>query len=130
MRDEEFVKKYEELLDKGYCNCNEMNCIDNNSSRRILNIVKRLQLEEDDLLKENRELRKKLENSFSYEEYDYQVNRNIELRKEKQELIDYLKEKISILDNISENEKDEDKIYNCLIRRTTFKEILNKIEKR
>ena len=91
MRDEEFVKKYEELLDKGYCNCNEMNCIDNNSPRRILNIVKRLQLEEDDLLKENRELRKKLENSFSYEEYDYQVNRNIELRKEKQELIEYLK---------------------------------------
>ena len=53
MRDEEFLKKYEELLDKGYCNCNEMNCIDNNSPRRILNIVKRLQLEEDDLLKEN-----------------------------------------------------------------------------
>lgn len=49
---------------------------------------------------------------------------------EKQELIDYLKEKISILDNILENEKDEDKIYNCLIRRTTSKEILSKIEKR
>lgn len=48
---------------------------------------------------------------------------------EKQELIEYLKEKISILDNILENEKDEDKIYNCLIRRTTFKEVLNKIEK-
>ena len=49
---------------------------------------------------------------------------------EKQELIEYLKENISILDNILENEKDEDKIYNCLIRRTTFKEVLNKIEKR
>lgn len=48
---------------------------------------------------------------------------------EKQEIIDYLKEQISILDNILENEKDEDKIYNCLIRRTTFKEVLNKIEK-
>ena len=48
---------------------------------------------------------------------------------EKQELIEYLKENISILDNILENEKDEDKIYNCLIRRTTFKEVLNKIEK-
>lgn len=53
----------------------------------------------------------------------------ITLQKEKQELIEYLKEKISILDNILENEKDEDKIYNCLIRRTTFKEILSKIEK-
>ena len=61
MRDEEFVKKYEELLDKGYCNCNEMNCIDNNSPRRILNIAKRLQLEEDDLLKENQELKKENE---------------------------------------------------------------------
>lgn len=54
----------------------------------------------------------------------------LKMQKEKQELIEYLKEKISVLDNISENEKDEDKIYNCLIRRTTFKEILNKIEKR
>lgn len=45
MRDEEFLKKYEELLDKGYCDCNEMNCIDNNSPRRILNIVKDLQKE-------------------------------------------------------------------------------------
>jgi len=45
MTDEEFIKKYEELLNKGYCDCNEMNCIDNNSPRRILNIVKDLQKE-------------------------------------------------------------------------------------
>ena len=57
-------------------------------------------------------------------------NKILEYQREKKELIEYLKEKISILDNILENEKDEDKIYNCLIRRTTFKEILNKIEKR
>lgn len=43
MNDEKFVEKYEELLNKGYCNCNEMNCIDNNSPRRILDIVKNLQ---------------------------------------------------------------------------------------
>lgn len=41
--DKHFIKKYEELLDKGYCDCNEMNCIDNNSPRRILNIVNNLQ---------------------------------------------------------------------------------------
>lgn len=41
--DKHFIKRYEELLDKGYCNCNEMNCIDNNSPRRILNIVNGLQ---------------------------------------------------------------------------------------
>lgn len=45
MSDEQFIEKYEELLNKGYCDCNEMNCIDNNSPRRILNIVKDLQKE-------------------------------------------------------------------------------------
>lgn len=42
-KDKHFIERYEELLNKGYCNCNEMNCIDNNSPRRILNIVKQLQ---------------------------------------------------------------------------------------
>ena len=45
MNEERFLTEYENLLDKGYCNCNEMNCIDNNSPRRILNIAKRLQQE-------------------------------------------------------------------------------------
>lgn len=49
MNDEMFIKKYEELLDKGYCDCNEMNCIDNNTPRRILNIVKNLQQENQEL---------------------------------------------------------------------------------
>ena len=50
----EFLIKYEELLNKGYCDCNEMNCIDNNSPRRILNIAKQLQ-QENKQLKENYE---------------------------------------------------------------------------
>lgn len=50
--DKHFIEGYEKLLNKGYCNCNELNCIDNNSPRRILNIVK--QLEE-----ENKELKEK-----------------------------------------------------------------------
>lgn len=41
--DKIFIENYEKLLDKGYCNCNEMNCIDNNSPGRILNITKDLQ---------------------------------------------------------------------------------------
>lgn len=53
MSDEIFIKKYEELLDKGYCNCNEMNCIDNNTPRRILNVVKNLQ-------QENQQLKEKI----------------------------------------------------------------------
>lgn len=27
MSDEQFIEKYEELLNKGYCDCNEMNCL-------------------------------------------------------------------------------------------------------
>lgn len=56
--DKYFIKRYEELLDKGYCDCNEMNCIDNNSPRRILNIVKNLQdqlQQKENIIKEVRE---------------------------------------------------------------------------
>ena len=56
---EMFIKKYEELLDKGYCDYNEMNCIDNDTPRRILNIVKGTKLEAKQLLVENQELQKK-----------------------------------------------------------------------
>ena len=60
MNDEIFIKKYEELLDKGYCDCNEMNCIDNNTPRRILNVVKNLQQEKKELKKQNDKLKQKL----------------------------------------------------------------------
>lgn len=53
MTDEMFIKKYEELLDKGYCDCNEMNCLDNDTPRKILNIVKGTKLEAKQLLIEN-----------------------------------------------------------------------------
>ena len=56
--DKHFIKRYEELLDKGYCDCNEMNCIDNNSPRRILEIAKKLksQLQQkENIIKEVRE---------------------------------------------------------------------------
>ena len=58
MNDEMFIKKYEELLDKGYCDCNEMNCIDNNTPRRILKVVKNLQQENQELKKQLEELEK------------------------------------------------------------------------
>lgn len=53
MSDLDFLKKYEDLLNKDYCNCNEMNCIDNNSPRRILNIAKNQQKEIERLQQEN-----------------------------------------------------------------------------
>ena len=61
-KDKNFIEKYEELLNKGYCNCNEMNCIDNNSPRRILDIVKQLQSNWNSL-------REFVENDFTYDEY-------------------------------------------------------------
>lgn len=54
MSDEQFVKEYEKLLDKDYCNCNEMNCIDNNAPRRILNIVQKLMIKNRELDSNNR----------------------------------------------------------------------------
>lgn len=57
MSDEKFLLEYERLLDKGYCDCNEMNCIDNDSPRRILRIAKNLQ-------QENKELKKQLEKKY------------------------------------------------------------------
>ena len=66
--DKYFIKGYEELLDKGYCDCNEMNCIDNNSPRRILNIVKDLQnqlQQKENIIKEVRELLSKYNDNES-----------------------------------------------------------------
>lgn len=49
MNDKEFIQKYEELLNSGYCECNELNCLDNNSPRKILTIMKEQQKENNNL---------------------------------------------------------------------------------
>ena len=64
MSDEKFLLEYEKLLNEGYCDCNEMNCIDNDSPRRILKIAKNLQ-------QENEELKKQLKISETNEETYY-----------------------------------------------------------
>ena len=89
MSDEKFILEYEKLLDKGYCDCNEMNCIDNNSPRRILRIVKSLQ-------QENKELKKQLEKKYEklgtltaeilYDENTRLVNEITVLKTENQKL--------------------------------------------
>lgn len=66
MTDEMFIKKYEELLDKGYCNCNEMNCLDNDTPRRILNIVKGTKLEAKQLLIENQKRKEVIDRAIDY----------------------------------------------------------------
>ena len=45
MNYKEFIQKYEELLNSGYCECNELNCLDNNPPKKILNIMKEQQQE-------------------------------------------------------------------------------------
>lgn len=104
MNDEKFVEKYEELLNKGYCNCNEMNCIDNNSPRRILDIVKNLQ-------QENKELSRIVANKV-ISDYDIDTPLKTELgeanlkivsledalheyKKEKEDLIKWLEDTIN-----------------------------------
>lgn len=82
MTDEMFIEKYEELLDKGYCNCNEMNCLDNDVPRKILNIVKGTKLEAKQLLKENQSLKSQLSESF----IESEINTNNRLEKENREL--------------------------------------------
>lgn len=66
MSDEIFIEKYEELLDKGYCNCNEMNCLDNDTPRKILNIVKGTKLEAKQLLIEKNDLQQRIDEAIEF----------------------------------------------------------------
>ena len=96
MSDEKFILEYERLLDKGYCDCNEMNCIDNNSPRRILRIVKSLQ-------QENKELKEKLDCDLKW------AFKCDELTKENQKLKEEIEKIIAVADTNSEL---ADKFYN------------------
>lgn len=99
MNDEKFVEKYEELLNKGYCNCNEMNCIDNNSPRRILDIVKNLQ-------QENKELSCIVANKVIS---DYDIDTPL-----KKELSDANLKIVSLEDAIQEYKKEKEDLIKCL----------------
>lgn len=80
MSDEQFIEKYEELLNKGYWDCNEMNCLDNDVPTKILNIVKGTKLEAKQLLEENQELKKQLE--VGKEQYNDLVEEKEELQEQ------------------------------------------------
>ena len=99
MNDEKFVEKYEELLNKGYCNCNEMNYIDNNSPRRILDIVKNLQ-------QENKELSRIVANKVIS---DYDIDTPL-----KKELSDANLKIVSLEDAIHEYKKEKEDLIKCL----------------
>ena len=106
MNDENFLLEYEKLLDKGYCDCNEMNCIDNDSPRRILRIAKNLQQENKELKKQYEEYIRaemKLKDELEKQRKEYQetykdVREEIkEYKNQQKEFIEYLEEPIKII---------------------------------
>ena len=80
MNKEEILNKYIDLIDKGYCSdCNELNCIDNFPHAKITQAIRELQQENEKL--------------HHYKAL-YQS-----LKKQKEELRDYLKARIEVCDN-------------------------------
>lgn len=94
MSDEQFIEKYEELLNKGYCDCNEMNCLDNDVPTKILNIVKGTKLEAKQLLEENQELKKQLSNSH-------------QIKAQQKEFIEWLEDKLNMCDGFLDTVKSD-----------------------
>ena len=107
MSDEKFLLEYEKLLDKGYCDCNEMNCIDNDSPRRILRIAKNLQ-------QENKELKKQLEeinnfiNKANFANIEQLMLDYCAKTEEQKEFIDWLENEIENCKYGEENYADGD----------------------
>ena len=107
MNDEKFLLEYEKLLDKGYCDCNEMNCIDNDSPRRILKIAKNLQ-------QENQELKKQLEeindfiNKANFANIEQLMLDYCAKTEEQKEFIDWLENEIENCKYGEENYADGD----------------------
>ena len=134
MSDKKFILEYEKLLDKGYCDCNEMNCIDNDSPRRILRIAKNLQQENKELKQQleeyiRAEMRLKAELEKQRKEYqeDYKDIR-IEIKEYKsqqKEFIAYLENEIQSCEltcDLIFNHNKEMKIYKIILLK--YKEII------
>lgn len=75
-----FIEGYEDLLNKGYCDCNEMNCLGYNSPKEILRIVKKLQ-------QENKELSKMCE-LYSKSLYNADLTKAKQKLEEKEKIIE------------------------------------------
>lgn len=107
-----FIKKYEELLDKGYCNCNEMNCLGNDTPRRILNIVKGTKLEAKQLLEERQKLRQ--EN----QELDNRLTKYTSLYREEQEknrrALEYIEAQENFVDYKGYDNSPEQELYDVV----------------
>ena len=87
-----------------------------------------------ELLEENQELKKQLEEEQAYsqdvfsdfQDYKEEVLDYLDkLENQQKEFIEYLEDKIVVLNNISNTEEDEDKRYHVLIRKTAYEVILS-----
>lgn len=81
--------------------------------------------------KENQELKKQLEEMdsklfFTKNELEMRQKTIDNKLRQQNEFIEWLEDKLSILNNIIDTEEDEDKRYHALIRKIAYEEILSK----
>lgn len=95
----------------GNCYGENARCID-----LLIKENKELKKKLEDLFSENRNLRKKLENCMTFEDYKYTLNKKIKLETQQKEFIKYLEDDLK--------EKYRDMGY----RHNIFREILDKYE--
>lgn len=93
----------------------------------LYNLIMNLQKENqelkkdlEDLFSDNSKLRKKLENSMTFQDYEYTLNKKIQLENQQKEFIEYLESEIKRL--------EENNIYEPLQRTAlaTFQHVLSK----
>ena len=123
MNKEEILKKYIDLIDKGYCSdCNELNCIDNFPHAKITHAIRELQ-------QENQEL--KLELS-GYRQAILKDKEMLGLKEEndklKKQLEELEKENFNLRENIYINKisfSSEGKNIKELIEMPTYEDLIN-----
>lgn len=107
----------------------------NNMTLRLKKENQKLKKQVEDLFSENRNLRKKLENFMTFEDYKYTLNKKIKLETQQKEFINYLEDKIYSIEpkgtGINYNcEYDSEEDYVMAVqeqsRLNTLKEILQK----
>ena len=68
----------------------------NNMTLRLKKENQKLKKQVEDLFSENRNLRKKLENFMTFENYKYTLNKKIKLETQQKEFIKYLEDKMNL----------------------------------
>lgn len=77
--------------------------------------IRQLKKQVEDLFNENRNLRKKLENCMTFEDYKYTLNKKIKLETQQKEFIKYLEDEIKLYKNDIQNFSKDYNVYFSLI---------------